>query len=450
MPISNLELSGAARITRLVAYGTFGVAVTLTALILVYDIFNASPPRTRFWIGCGVIAYTVLVIYLSLHQRIKTANWLLILLFELLASVVLINWGLSSTVGILTASFAILLPGIFMTPRSILPVTVITLAVMLLAHMIHVLGIVTPIAYIPPNPSSALDVIAYATILSVFALVSWVSARQSTLSLERALDAEEEVRKQKNSLARELEKESNRLRQAQLQQIQQLYKFAVIGQSTAATLHELSNHLSVLNLDIDDMKQQHRHSKAIENAEDGIKYINRMIRKARAQLNNTNSNDLSFNVHTALNQCTKDLRQKLHSHHIELLISGVRNKKPVIINGDPINLIQALSILINNAIDACTATSQPQIKISVTDLKRIIKIRVSDNGSGIDESIRNKIFQPLESTKPSGLGVGLYIAKHLIESQFNGTLECIDSKHGATFQVSISKKWNQREIKVAR
>jgi hypothetical protein len=42
----------------------------------------------------------------------------------------------------------------------------------------------------------------------------------------------------------------------------QLYRFAVIGQSAAATLHELSNHLSILMLDFDTIKTQHKTSKS--------------------------------------------------------------------------------------------------------------------------------------------------------------------------------------------
>ena len=66
-----------------------------------------------------------------------------------------------------------------------------------------------------------------------------------------------------------------------------------------------------------------------------------------------------------------------------------------------------------------------------------IFMKLTDNGPGISGSAQDKLFQPLESTKPTGLGVGLYITKHLIESHFKGTLTYIPTASGATFQITI-------------
>src|SRR5690606_25635021 len=145
---------------------------------------------------------------------------------------------------VLTACFVLLLPGVFMAPRLILPVSLITLGSILLSYVLHITEIVIPTPYSSSSMGDTFDVIAFSSILGVFALVSWISARQSTLSLDRALSAESALRKQKNSLAVELENESTKIRQRQLQQVQQLHRFAVIGQSATATLHELSNRLS--------------------------------------------------------------------------------------------------------------------------------------------------------------------------------------------------------------
>ncbi len=64
---------------------------------------------------------------------------------------------------------------------------------------------------------------------------------------------------------------------------------------------------------------------------------------------------------------------------------------------------------------------------------------IEDNGPGIDPELRSTLFNPIASKKPSGLGVGLYIAHHLAHTQFNGSLELIDSKQGAVFIVKIPK-----------
>ena len=56
-----------------------------------------------------------------------------------------------------------------------------------------------------------------------------------------------------------------------------------------------------------------------------------------------------------------------------------------------------------------------EIKIKTTIRKKYVQVEVSDNGKGIDEKIRNKIFLPQFSTKEKGSGIGLSIAKHGVE-----------------------------------
>jgi signal transduction histidine kinase len=66
-----------------------------------------------------------------------------------------------------------------------------------------------------------------------------------------------------------------------------------------------------------------------------------------------------------------------------------------------------------------------------------VVIRVSDNGPGIPESVRDKVFQPFFSSKEEGTGLGLSIATRIIE-EHGGRLE-LDSKpnEGATFIIIL-------------
>lgn len=435
---------GPARITSIVVFGSLCVAILLATLLITYDIVNGTLVRFRFWIACFIIIYLLAIRLVLKKGRINTANWLLILLYEGLATVVLLHWGLSSVIGIITACFVVLLPGVLVAPRSIAPVTLVTFCVLIAVYLLHTLKIIVPVRYISTSTTTPLDVIAICTILSVFALVSWVSARQTSLSLLRALKAEESVRQQKNLIAIKLEEESLRLRETQLQQIQQLYRFAIIGQSATATLHELSNHLSILNLDIDDIKQQHRYSKAISNAKNGIEAINFMVKKAREQLN-AESQANPFNAVPVIRRAVSDIAPKFHRHQVKLSLNIPRGIEPFSIHGGPGNLTQCISILLNNALDACKGTPNPHVILSLFHQHGHLLLTISDNGPGIKNSIQKTLFQPLESTKPSGLGVGLYIAKQLIEYQFEGSLQYIPSKVGATFEIRLNK--NSRKTK---
>jgi signal transduction histidine kinase len=80
------------------------------------------------------------------------------------------------------------------------------------------------------------------------------------------------------------------------------------------------------------------------------------------------------------------------------------------------------------------------MKINITTNKKnsMIEMLISDNGPGIDESIRNKIMQPFLSTKDigKGTGLGLSISKGLIENH-QGEFHLIPNGSLTTFQILL-------------
>ena len=110
--------------------------------------------------------------------------------------------------------------------------------------------------------------------------------------------------------------------------------------------------------------------------------------------------------------------------------------------------------LINNAFQACTeynrsATSDPSYKpfVSVSTKysssanggKGGVEITVTDNGPGIPDSIKDKIFQPFFTTKPTGqgTGLGLSLAYDIVKAH-GGTLD-VESREGqgSTFIIKL-------------
>jgi two-component system nitrogen regulation sensor histidine kinase GlnL len=107
---------------------------------------------------------------------------------------------------------------------------------------------------------------------------------------------------------------------------------------------------------------------------------------------------------------------------------------------DPEQLTQAIFNIVRNAAQALDGVVRPVIQLTtrvargVTLAKRrhrlALALSVEDNGSGVDESIRDKIFFPLVSGREGGSGLGLTIAQTFI-SQHNGAIDC-DSVPGRT------------------
>jgi signal transduction histidine kinase len=78
-------------------------------------------------------------------------------------------------------------------------------------------------------------------------------------------------------------------------------------------------------------------------------------------------------------------------------------------------------------------------------MKAIIEIYVKDNGNGIPENIKNKIFQPFFTTKPTGqgTGLGLSLAYDIVTKGHGSTLDLISiPETGATFTIFLPVKAN--------
>jgi len=85
----------------------------------------------------------------------------------------------------------------------------------------------------------------------------------------------------------------------------------------------------------------------------------------------------------------------------------------------------SLENIIKNSIDAIKEKGKVSIRVSKVD--GYVKIFISDNGVGINKSIRNKIFNPGITTKERGWGLGLSLTKRIIEEYHNGEIKVEES-----------------------
>ena len=103
---------------------------------------------------------------------------------------------------------------------------------------------------------------------------------------------------------------------------------------------------------------------------------------------------------------------------------------------DPRALQQVMLNILSNASDAVEARENPRIVIQTLKEGNTIRLRVTDNGCGISEEQQKRLFTPFFTTKASGTGLGLVIAKKLL-SKMDGTIE-IKSRRDAGTSVEIS------------
>ena len=98
----------------------------------------------------------------------------------------------------------------------------------------------------------------------------------------------------------------------------------------------------------------------------------------------------------------------------------------------------SLENIIKNSIDSIKDTGK--VKISIIEENEYLKIYISDNGIGIKQSIKNKIFNPGVTTKERGWGLGLSLAKRIIEEYHNGEIKLTESIVGQGTKMLIKLK----------
>lgn len=111
---------------------------------------------------------------------------------------------------------------------------------------------------------------------------------------------------------------------------------------------------------------------------------------------------------------------------------------PVMVRGDVVLLEWVLEVLIKNAMDALGGRNG-EVVVSVTPSPEGgARIRVQDDGPGVPRALRKRIFEAGFTTKDRGWGIGLSLARRIVEENHHGRLVLADTDRGAAFDVILS------------
>lgn len=112
---------------------------------------------------------------------------------------------------------------------------------------------------------------------------------------------------------------------------------------------------------------------------------------------------------------------------------------PCYIDADPVQIRQVFDNLLKNALDAIPYQQSGRIEIDAEQSAEATRIVVHDSGTGIKESLRGNLFEPLITSKPKGTGLGLWVSRQIIE-RHGGTIDLADCDQGASFVIVLPRR----------
>lgn len=145
------------------------------------------------------------------------------------------------------------------------------------------------------------------------------------------------------------------------------------------------------------------------------------------------------NLQKICNEVLEIIKPTLQSKGIALL---KQYKSNPIIFADEVQLQQVLINLFNNAIDSINESNSNvrEISILITNDETNATLSVKDSGSGINPMSFESLFELYKTTKPNGLGVGLWLSKTIIERHQGKITASNDARGGAIFEIQIPLK----------
>ncbi len=205
--------------------------------------------------------------------------------------------------------------------------------------------------------------------------------------------------------------------------------------------HEIKNPLTPMKLSL-----QYLQKAISENRPNTEQLISKISQTLITQINILSDIATSFSSFTSMPEPKAELvdvaaalRKAADLHNDPATAKIIKDipAEEVLVLADESLLVRTFNNLLLNAIQAVPTTRKPLIKVELKHQDGEVLINIQDNGSGIPEDIRSKVFVPNFSTKYTGSGIGLAVAKRGIENAGGSIWFETENGKGTTFKISL-------------
>jgi PAS domain S-box-containing protein len=225
-------------------------------------------------------------------------------------------------------------------------------------------------------------------------------------------------------------------------------RMAILGEINATIAHEINQPLASIIANAETcLRRLAHHAPDLDKVRGNLEWVARDAKRAADVIHGVRGLVRKVDVHKVpldLNEVIEEtkalLDRELTSQRVTLRLTLGRDIPEVM--GDRVQIQQVIINLIMNAVEAMQVVSmRPPVLLvrSAHEEERGVTVSVKDNGVGILDETRSRVFDPFFSTKPGGLGIGLSICRSIIEDH-NGRLLAANNggEPGATFEFTLA------------
>lgn len=238
-------------------------------------------------------------------------------------------------------------------------------------------------------------------------------------------------------------------------------KMASLGDMVAGIAHEINTPIglgvtasSLMSDKLNEIKQAFEDKtlrssqlkKFLTQGEENLGIVYRNLERAaklissfkKVAVDQSSAETRQFNVKELLEEVILTLKAKLDEKQVEVTIECAEQ---LIVEGKPGPISQILiNLVLNSMIHGFEQQNNGHINISIMYLSQQLHVNYQDDGIGIDENIKSRIFEPFTTTKrgSGGSGLGLHLVYNLVTQALNGHIDFESSiGEGTTFEITV-------------
>jgi len=235
---------------------------------------------------------------------------------------------------------------------------------------------------------------------------------------------------------------SRREIEARIKQLQS-ERLSAMGGLAAGLAHELNQPLAAavtyletaqLLLDMPEDSRSHPIENTLTSAVEEIMRAGQIMKRLRELVTSGEPDKTFVNLHGFIHDAPELSILKKEKVMINLQLNAKNDN----VLADRVQIKQVLSNLIRNASEAMSTFADRKLSISTSSIERdMIRVDIADTGSGFQPGMIERLFEPFQTTKSNGMGIGLSISRLIVEAHYGNIWAESNPDGGAIFSFTL-------------